>query len=357
MSRSPLSMLVLSLGALGLSTSAFAADEGECLTDAECPQGYTCEITGGSGCACPSEGPCTPCETVDYHECVPGPCQSDADCGDGLVCVSWTESCDALTTTPACAPDVPCEQAPAPEPEQCEPVTRSACAPKWAAPCEAASDCGAGFDCVAVESCTCGGVETSPPTPADAGSADAAPAVPRDPAEGGSGAPAPPEERPDDSACDCGPSGELMCQPQERECDTAAECPAEWSCEHGDTASPPPTCVAMPGGESSCDVPASDAEAAAPSKGICYPPGYDLYLGLGGLDGRAQGENDSTGAPRSPDPGGDGKTNSGANSATGSGGTGPSCAGSAAPTLPALALLALLMLAIAGRRRTVDARA
>lgn len=363
MQRARLSVLLLTFGGLAMAGPALAADAGDCATDADCTKGMVCEVTGGSACACPSEGPCEPCDTVEYRECVPGPCETDADCGAPLICVSWEEDCgDVAVAVPPCAPDSSCDELPAPAPEKCEPVKRSACAPKWAAPCEAAADCGAGFNCVAVDNCTCsgsggGGPDSPPPTipgrptdpapqPDGAGSASDKPAPP---AEDGSGAPMPPEEddnRPD-SECSCEPSGEKMCEPQEVSCETADECPTGWSCEKFTAPSTP--CMSTPEGGSSCD----DAAPVAPSEGTCYPPGFDLYLGMGGGHGFPSGSGTDSEEVHAPTAPGEGGATSDAKSAA-SGGTGPTCGGGQAPAVPLFAVLGLMLMAIV-RRRTAAA--
>jgi hypothetical protein len=354
MSRTRVLILSLALGALSITGNALAA-EGECATDADCGQGLVCQVTGGTACACASDAPCPPCETVEYRECVPGPCAADADCGEGLVCVSWEEGCgDIAVPMPACPPDSSCEAAPLPEP--CEPVTRSACAPKWAAPCETATDCGDGFACVDVESCSCsgggstdGGEPTEPtPTPDMPGASGAEAPGGSDPAPGDSGAPRIPEdERPVDDTCTCEPTGEKMCEPQEVACDADADCPTGWSCEKSDA--PVATCAEAPGEPSNC------AEAPVPpaeTPGMCYPPGFDMYVGLGGSGafGESHTSDDGGNPPLTP-----GTPTAGQNEAVGNGGTGPNCAGGQTPALPLLAVLGLLLTAVLRRREAVRA--
>jgi hypothetical protein len=360
MRRTRLPLLLLTLGGLALAGPALAADEGDCATDADCSTGMVCEVTGGSACACPSEGPCEPCDTVFYRECVPGPCETDADCGADLICVAWEEDCgDVPIAVPPCPPDSSCEELPAPPREECQPVKRSACAPKWAAPCEAATDCGVGFNCVAVENCTCsggGGIDTPAPTepgqpsdPAPApdgeGSGSEKPAVP---ADDGAGAPAPPEDDRPDSECTCEPSGEKMCEPQEVSCETADECPSGWSCEKFTVDSAP--CAWTPEGGSSCE----DAAPIEPSAGTCYPPGFELYLGLGGGHGVPSGTATDSEVSTPTAPGEGSGTNDPKNAVAG-GGTGPTCGGGQAPAMPLLAVLGLMLMAVV-RRRTAAAR-
>ena len=54
-----------------------------------------------------------PCMTEERSYCVPGPCSSDADCGDTMVCVTNTYEACSGGGTPACKPGQDC---PAPEP-------------------------------------------------------------------------------------------------------------------------------------------------------------------------------------------------------------------------------------------------
>jgi len=127
-----------------------------CETDADCTKGFVCEVTSSTGCAvpaCPAGETCPepePCEPEEYRECVPGPCESDADCGQGLMCLVVTgESC--VETDYGCPEGTEC---PPPETE-CEPYTQSACVPEWIGPCQADADCGEGLACRHAEECTC----------------------------------------------------------------------------------------------------------------------------------------------------------------------------------------------------------
>lgn len=253
--------------------AAFAVPEyapfaGECGSDADCGEGLVCEVTGASGCDCAAPSPDDPsgereacsCDPVEYRSCVPGPCQTNADCGAGLVCATYEQPC-ASTALP-CTPDGYC-----PEPEPCEATTISVCAPQWVLPCETAADCGAGFECEASEICSCS-AGTNSTEPAQGGGSDggapqdALPETPREP----------------EADCTCEPSGTNHCVAVEVACDDASACPAGWTCERMmyDT----PCAIPEPADDGGAEFAPPDseeknpcaAEPAPPSQGVCYPP-------------------------------------------------------------------------------------
>ncbi len=209
-----------------------------------CPEGFVCEeITLDCPAveyACVEGEDCEPptCEPTTESVCSPAACTTSDDCGPDLVCL---ETQTVICTDVACPPGETCE---AVEP-QCEPQTESRCAPRWMAPCETAADCGEGFDCVAEESCSCGG---------------SSPAVDPDEADGGS-TPLPPDE-PD---CVCEPTGEMICQAQEIDCSSdAAACPEGWTCIDN----PNGMCTASTDGTTECFTDGPER--------LCAPPYYDL---------------------------------------------------------------------------------
>ena len=348
-----LSALALSLSFLG--PAAFAGGLGDpCEASTDCERGLTCEIVGGTACACPApeptpdgEGfapppPCECPEAEDIKACVPGPCSTNADCADGLVCATFEEGC-AGTTEPAvpCRSDDPdCRPAPPPEPEECTPRTVSMCAPRWVLPCEAADDCGAGFTCEATEVCTCtgsGGTEVPP----DSGSSGSG----SDPSEGGGssdpanpsesdppeGAPLPPEE-----SCTCAPGDENRCRPVETPCSSDTDCAEGWRCDLDANDTP---CAIPEGGAPD---PNCGAPEPASTTGLCNPIGWG---GGGAFDDR--GTNQETGTPTTPT---DPSTPGTEQPPTGEAGTkasGGGCAGG----LPLGLLVWLVPLALLRRRR------
>ena len=237
--------------------SAAGAEAQVCDTDADCADGLTCEVVGGTACAtpaCPPGETCPepdPCEPQEFRECVPGPCETDADCGEGLKCFTVSgETC--VDTDVACAPGTDCPDAPEPD---CEPNEASLCAPDWLGPCETDADCGTGLICVASEMCEC-----------SSGSE-----VPVPPPDGSDPAPQPVPE----PECTCESSGESYCQPQELPCASAADCPADWTCE--ELSSDSSGCVTYAGGGTECDV------APEPTY-RCAPPNWEILAGSSAAD-------------------------------------------------------------------------
>lgn len=265
---------ILSLAATALFVGLAApavAQEGECTTDADCSDGYVCEtIEYGycTDCAAPEPGgEPTDCvsECVEGSEnvCVPPPpkqCSDTEPCDGDDVCVTYTfESCSGGGAVPTCPPEDPC---PAPEPAEepsCTSESESYCVPKYYAPCQQDSDCGAGFTCEDVEVCTCsGGVA---PDEGGGGSTGS---------EGGTGdtEPAPVDD------CTCEPAGEKYCQLIEQECTSDADCAQDLTCQDmgGETR---PAIACAPGED------CPDVEPVDPVS-YCAPPGYYYYGGGGG---------------------------------------------------------------------------
>lgn len=347
---------LLALGATALVGSpAAAAGLGDsCEQPTDCDEGLSCEVVGATGCACASPSPGDPAdggapfvppecdcpEPVEFKACVPGPCESDADCGAGLVCATWEEPC--LSTRPAvpCSSEDPdCNGAPPPE-EECTPTTYSVCAPRWILPCEAASDCGAGFACEPVEQCSCSGGGGTPvdPVPPEGGGSDS-----------GSGGSGDSEGAPyyDEPECTCTPSEENWCRPVEVTCSSDADCSDGWACQDaGYDDAPCATPVPEPSGDGfappdpNCGAPSDSTETV----GLCQPQGWGGWYG----GERGESSNDeNTSAPTLPTPG-DGTTPTAINAEGSQAGTegtraaGGGCAGGELPAWFALAGIALI---------------
>lgn len=92
----------------------------ECESDAECEEGYSCEVTAVSDQACSPDVPCEPVETV-HRTCEPTPftCNTDAEC---------------------------------PTPARCN--DRGECVYQFEV-CELDSECGAGYVCTPIDSGSC----------------------------------------------------------------------------------------------------------------------------------------------------------------------------------------------------------
>lgn len=296
-----------------------------CATNADCDRGFECKVVGGGACpgyVCPENQPCPPpppCEPVEIRDCVPGSCAVDADCADGMVCFASTNSICTGTATPACPPDVKCN-IPPPEPPTCTTTTEHLCVPRYLLPCNEASDCGAGFNCVPdPESCWCNGsmgggtpgTEPSPPTPAP---------MPTSSSSGGGTDPMPPpastapvpmpEPAPSGGGdCGCTPSTTKHCAPQVTDCTANAQCPTGWLCKPASTGDRACGVAILPDGgrgEEMCT-------PEPPPTMQCMPP-YADYIGgyyanessgSGSLTSALPPQNQFGGAPTpTPAPGG-----------------------------------------------------
>lgn len=301
LSLSLLTFALLSATAAGTAT----ADEPACASDADCGPGAFClegwcageaPIPGEPEDWMPEPGCQTDadCEAGQYclemlEECVPQwfvACTSDTDCGAGLSCVDLSEF-DGGWGEDDWDDDGGAEPMPMPIPpsmKSLRPMNSDTlyCLPEWLLPreCESDADCGDGFTCEAQEICGCAGGGGS----------------------GGSGwddvPPMPGEDFKREDAgedCFCEPTGESYCEIQEIACDSASDCPADWTCEEwggGDVA-----CSVDSDGNTSCDDPETGT--------YCAPPYFEDIAAGGGLGGGFE-ENDSTsgggtGVPRDDD--------------------------------------------------------
>jgi hypothetical protein len=300
--KSPWMLAVVPLILLTLSGTALA--QVECETDADCAVGFRCEAVEVGACPepfCPEGEECPepdPCEAPEpFSACVPGPCDSDADCGAGLLCLEVT-SYDCPASPPPCDPEDESCEPPDSGSGECTEETEGYCLPPYLAPCEADADCGPGFECVESEICSCSGSEP------------------------GSG------EEPE---CSCEP-GDSYCEIVVVECESAADCLEDWTCEEV-------------GGEGTCSYDPSTGEETCeevPANQACLPP-YFWDVGWGTASGADESALDSaTGGEDSRVTGEierDEPSSSGCRAAPGRAGDG----------LAALALAALALLA--SRRR------
>ena len=258
-----------------------------CVDDADCGPGLSCEAVASGGCAscaCPSGAmcDCPPCEPPpDIRECVPAPCTSDSDCGDGgLVCITVTY--DICELTPACLDTMDprdCGDGEA----MCHTVSEGYCAPPYVAPCAVDADCGDHFRCVAAENCVCSGGAADPSAPA--------PCID----DGGQCPPPPP-----DGECSCEPTDERYCELIPIACTNDAECPEGWSCAQYETRAP---CVMMPDGSVDCPGRESGGQCVPPAWGGGWAPESDgsreaLARATGAADARATGNGASVGEHR-----------------------------------------------------------
>lgn len=263
----------------------------ECATDADCGTGMICQAYDSQLCtayACVAGQPCPPptCETVTYHECAPKPCTTDSECGDGMVCLTQTStSCPPQPAYDCIDPN----NCPTIEPVACVLTTTSTCAPKYMAPCTVDADCGAGFNCVPEQSCTCsGGTATRAPSSADGGVAyaDAGTAYP--------------EPIPTD--CTCTATGVNSCQMQVIPCTTNSECPADWSCVAYATGGGGCAVPVYPDGGTS-DYTCDPAQQTTTTYSQCEPPYYNYGYGYASGGVTYFGAADSTGTTAYADAG------------------------------------------------------
>lgn len=206
--------------------TALAAD-GECDSNDDCELGFVCEVVGAGDCpaiACAEGADCEQpaCDLTEYKACVPGPCDSDADCGDNQVCYQETYEVCSGGSTDACARDGECAEPEPAEESSCTTEQFSQCVPRWAAPCEESADCGPGFTCEALEQCACKG---------SAGSA--APCAEGEECPEPGPAPAPEPE------CSCEPTDTNYCKLVETSCTADSDCATGLVCADvgGDAAS------------------------------------------------------------------------------------------------------------------------
>lgn len=265
-------------GLMAFAVSPLAFAQTQCEEDT-CGEGYTCVENSYESCewvcadSTDGAGECytTNCQTVDSAYCERSACEADADCGDSMVCKTFTATCGNVAT-PACPPGEECD---IPEPMPCEATEYSQCTPRSELPCEADSDCGEGYTCEPSTVCTCGGMTapgTEPgggsegsgggsgtstgsaglvaPPPTSTATPPGAPATPTASTGGGS-APLPPSD------CSCEPSGTNYCQMKTIACETNDDCPTDWSCIES-----PGACWADSEGNTGCSEGSSQ----------CYPP-------------------------------------------------------------------------------------
>lgn len=330
--RTRLHPRLLAVLAFGAASTLSLTAHAECSDDSDCDDGFVCEVVGAVECTdelpppCPPGEDCPdPCEREEVTACVPDlvECATDADCAEGLTCVSFTyDDCDdiAIGTDepgdreepgdgsdpqqdgPGDTPDVP-------EEGGCEEVTEAFCAPAWVGACEVDADCGDGFACVEAEVCECSGSGSSGGGSAGGGDVPPEPGVPTpDPDEGGGSDAGFGDDDDEDGGfeddedggfdedvdCSCFGTGEFYCEPQEVACANDADCPSEWTCE---TFSASVACTFdAETGEEICE--------EGESESFCAPPSWDVWggaVGGGSYDGALD--------PGSSDDGRDGEVN------------------------------------------------
>lgn len=278
------------------SSHALAAAGSVCTDDADCGDGYSCEVTGASGScsgqACAKGETCPPpvCETFEIHSCVPGPCSADSDCVDNMVCHTSTyATCSGSGRV--CKPGEAC---PPPPPPTCSEYTESQCTPRYQLPCRADADCGTGFRCTEELVFKCeGGTAAGDPRSSPGTAVDGPPAVDAGVAITSTQPvtlPGPSGVRDGGSSCTEVPSGQFSCQLLRLPCTTDASCPSGMQCESEVPCTPKPS----PAGSSGAAIDSSGCAALLDEPTyVCRPPSY--ATGISGWPGQNAGDPDGTG--------------------------------------------------------------
>ena len=315
--------------------------ESTCETDADCPDGFACEVVGGMSESCPAGEDCDPVN-VQIYGCKPAPCDTDADCAG--------EDCPPEEEVPPC-----------------EPTVVGQWGPKWVAPCETAADCGEGFECIpeVYESCSSNGSDGTDPatdvpmppvpepapdeeTPGDEEDSSDDKEGSEDGSEGGMPAePGDDDEDDEDPDCETVETGQNICKPLEVACNTDEDCTIEgWTCQADEVAV---STVACPPDEEDCE---PEPTEPVSTEGLCMPPGWGTYGGGSGsmnFDDKEAGNANNPGGESPAEPTGNALDPSDADASSDDGGcnTGQSQGG-------LFLSLLVLFLAVVTRRREVQ---
>jgi hypothetical protein len=186
---------------------------------------------------------CESSEVITVSYCEPAPCETDADCGDDMVCVEYVNEWCSGSGDVVCDDDGECSEVE--EEPECGSETIKECAYPYEAPCEQDADCGEGFDCVATEICSCSAGDDTPTDDGNAGDEDGeAPDVGDAPSDGDGEA-----DDPEEPDCSCEPTGENHCELQEIDCTSDDDCPAGMICDSAGDSEP---CEKPEGVEEDC---------------------------------------------------------------------------------------------------------
>jgi MYXO-CTERM domain-containing protein len=99
----------------------------ECETDADCGAGLMCEKDEATTATCTEGSDCPPAAT--FARCIPAPCTKDSDCGDSLVCLSVEMPCENMATLIVGTTDGRNGKTTAPPEKNCD--SNTACPDGW----------------------------------------------------------------------------------------------------------------------------------------------------------------------------------------------------------------------------------
>lgn len=318
MKRHTLTILTSILLLTGSASFAFAIGQNECETDSDCPGTKIC-VESQTDCATApcAEGedcPVTECNASAYKSCQlaePAVCDTTADCGSGLVCMTRTNTtCTAGGETRPCStedgPD--CDSLSDTDP-QCETSTTGYCVPPYIAPCTDDASCGAtGFTCKVVPvHCGC----SSPGSTGSAGSGGSTGSGVPNSADAGSDNADFDNTAPEDCGCPEPDESNRFCELANISCTTNEECEGGFICHRLSSPTPGSSCsFDSSTGIETCDDPNEGNNYS--NLGRCAPADYPYWMSSGGkgesavTDGESNtGNNPGSNAPAKHNAGND----------------------------------------------------
>lgn len=246
--------------------AGYSGQAAACETDEDCGAGYVCVTheweemdcdytmpdceDGDDDCLEEAERSMEDCETRTVAEsfCERAPCETDADCGEAMVCIEHVDEWCTGSAMEVC--DETGEQCEIiEEEEECGTEVHRECGYPYEGDCEQDADCGPGFSCIPREICSCSGTDMDTEgmdDEEDMGS------------DGDEGIPPMPEEDPGEPApgdegsppdCTCAPTDVNYCELQQIDCETDADCPAGLLCSPAYSIS---ECQETPDGDEIC---------------------------------------------------------------------------------------------------------
>jgi len=235
-------VLSLAVMTMMMAGATAARATGACTVTADCPHGFVCEtytIEPKPTDSCTKDAPCGALEAaVTAGACVPATCATNADCGTDMVCHTQTTQACSGGSAGACAPNTKCDTPPPVEPV-CTTHTTSTCTYRWQLPCNADSDCGRAFTCVAATKTNCPTRSGGGPVSSDGSLPSGTTGAGGSGVSQGAGTPTtatptkpdsttPPEG--DVAECTTTTAFPGTCQPTATTCQADSDCPSAWTC-------------------------------------------------------------------------------------------------------------------------------